>query len=401
MFKLIRIAVPVAVACIVVFCANAASAQLRIVTYNISAADNSGGALGTGFNTVLQGIGAESVNGIAKPLDVLAIQEDVSQATTGQQFVNMLNGIYGSGVYARGTLDGGSTGSGTQGIIYNTNTVQLVAEKAVGVSSSSGQSRQELRYQLRPVGYGSTADFYLYSGHYKAGNASTDLMRKNIEAQAVRADADALGQGAHIILAGDYNSYSSSEPEFATLFAAGAGQTFDPLNRPGSWDNNNSFVDIDTQAPAVNAPMGMTGGGLDDRFDFQLLTDEVLSGTTPGLRYLAGSYHAFGNNGSVPLNAAINDSRSTALAGLANRQAVLDALTTATDHLPVVADYTVVVPEPTTLGMLVIAGITLRRSRRTRVGNAQTRGALRDVPPDLRPTTMLSIEAEVHGLSAA
>ncbi len=82
----------------------------------------------------------------------------------------------------------------------------------------------------------------------------------------------------------------------------------------------------------------MTGGGLDDRFDFQLLTSEL--DDNAGLEYLDFSYHTFGNNGSVALNGNISDPSSTALAALANRTTVLELLRTVTDHLPVVADYT-------------------------------------------------------------
>ena len=61
-----------------------------------------------------------------------------------------------------------------------------------------------------------------------------------------------------------------------------------------------------------------------------------------GLEYVAGSYHTFGNNGSVAINGNINDPSNTALAGLVNRTTVLNLLTTVTDHLPVVADYFIV-----------------------------------------------------------
>ena len=61
-----------------------------------------------------------------------------------------------------------------------------------------------------------------------------------------------------------------------------------------------------------------------------------------GLEYRPGSYHSFGNNGTVPLGHSINESSNTALGGLANRTQVLDLLTTVSDQLPVVADYVLV-----------------------------------------------------------
>jgi hypothetical protein len=46
------------------------------------------------------------------------------------------------------------------------------------------------------------------------------------------------------------------------------------------------------------------GGGIDDRFDFQLVTGEFLDGE--GLDYLGGSYHTFGNDGTHNLNGDIS-----------------------------------------------------------------------------------------------
>src|SRR5262249_49369569 len=60
-----------------------------------------------------------------------------------------------------------------------------------------------------------------------------------------------------------------------------------------------------------------------------------------GLQIMGGSYHTFGVNGSTPIHGTVDSPSNTALPGLPNRAAVLTALTTASDHLPVVADYTI------------------------------------------------------------
>jgi hypothetical protein len=73
-----------------------AHAQLRVVTYNTTGGPNAGLA------TVLEAIGQEIVNGFAKPIDVLAVQEQTSSATTTQAIVDLLNAIYGPETYARG-----------------------------------------------------------------------------------------------------------------------------------------------------------------------------------------------------------------------------------------------------------------------------------------------------------
>lgn len=344
-------------ACFALLGAAPASAQLRIVTYNPTNGPRSG------MDIVLKSIGEETRNGIAKPIDVLLLQEQSRSAglPDTQAFVNLLNNtVYaGTGItYARGNLIGG--GDDTQTIVYRTDTVQLLSEAAVGTVSFSGQPRQALRYKLKPVGYDDSAALYIYNSHYKASQGTdatgveSNANRRLAEATAIRANADALGEGAHAIFVGDHNFYDfdAQEPAFGKLISAGPGQVQDPINRIGTWHNNASFADVHTQSPTTTAHYGgQITGGLDDRFDFQLVTGELMDGE--GISYLSGSYHAFGNNGSTyntDLNAAGNTNTFSGVTSYTRSQ-ILNALVSVTDHLPVVADYQI----PSFLGVQVAA----------------------------------------------
>lgn len=313
------------------------AAQLRIVTYNT--AEDATSAL----STVLPAIGQNLRNGIAKPIDVLSLQEQTTPATTTQDIVNLLNVHYGAGTYARGVQIASSTGAGRPAIIYNTQTVQLIAEVRASTVSSEGGSRQTMRYQFRPFGYDASADFYVYSSHYKASNTAADADRRNVEATEVRANADALGQGASLIYTGDLNLYTSTEPAYQTLLSAGAGQAIDPLNPSNvtqNWDNSSSFASFHTQSPCTSSTGNCgVGGGVDSRFDFQLSTAEVHDGE--GFDLIAGSYHPFGNNGSTYNQAVNSGSNTVTFPGVTSftKSQILNALVSATDHLPVVADY--------------------------------------------------------------
>lgn len=312
----------------------AAVGHLRIVSYNITAGDRLPRA---GLATLVGAMAAESISGHVDQVDLLAIQEVQSQGVTSAAVAAALNAVYGAGTYAHGTLNGATTGSGTQGVVYNTAALRLLDERAIGTASTTGGPRQTLRYAFQPVDGTASSVFYIYNSHFKSLDTAADAARRNAEATVIRSDADTLPDGTNILYVGDFNVYRSSEPAYQTLLSAGPGQAVDPIARPGDWHANSSFVDIFTQAPLATAPEGLTGGGLDDRFDFQIVSGEVMS--PGGFTYMAGTYRAFGNNGSVPRNGSINDSRSTALPGLANRVEVLDLLTTFSDHLPVVADY--------------------------------------------------------------
>ncbi len=340
-----------------------AEAQLRIVSYNTATGNVSPGVqtARAGSDIVLTAIGEESINGIARPIDVLLLQEQFSNAVSTQSFVDLLNGIYGTvetpTPYARGNLNAATSAPDGQGggpaIVYNTQTVELIDEDRFGTVNGSNQARSTMRYQLRPAGYDMTADFYAYNDHYKAGSSASDLDRRDIEASSIRTNAtfgsDALGEGAHALFVGDYNMQSSGEAAFQTLIAAGAGQANDPIDRLGSWNMNAAFADVHTQAPCFSSCGGLTPGGMDDRFDFQLVTGEYLDGdglsyigpTVPGMSGLTHSYHAFGNNGST-FHGNINDPSNTyefnGVTSYTDSQ-ILDALHTVADHLPVVADY--------------------------------------------------------------
>jgi hypothetical protein len=347
--------------------AATASAQLKIVSYNTT------GPPEAGFDSIFKAIGEEVKSVTRGTIDVLLLQEQSHAAGLPhtQAFVNLLNTLYaGQGItYARGNLIGGSAtpNDSTQAIIYKTNTVHLFPEEvAIGVADSDGIERQPLRYKLKPVGYDDSAAFYAYNSHYKASMGSANIAQRLVEAQAIRADADALGQGARIIYAGDFNFYdynspnSSAETAWGALTAAGPGQAVDPIGKVGTWHDNAAFQDIHTQAP---------GGAMDDRFDFQLTTAEVTSGE--GFSYINGTYRAFGNNGTT-FNTTINNASNTypfdmvSFDATHTRAQLLNYMANVTDHLPVVADYRLpakmgvqVASIPSTVNMGAIVPITV------------------------------------------
>lgn len=323
-----------------------AQAQLRMVTYNTLTGQANSGQQTARLpfsSTILEAIGLEAASGIAKPIDVLILQEQFSMEVSAQSFVDVLNDLYdpvNRTMYARSTVNGAVSsfngGGGRPGLVYNTQSVQLIDELAFGtVGTGDLQPRASLRYQLRPVGYDTSADFYVYNDHYRSDNPTSRL----IEATSVRNNSDALGEGVHAIYAGDYNITSSNVGMFQQLISSGNGQAFDPIDTLGVWSNNqfiggNDIRHVHTQSPAVNGdPIDLEGGadgGMDDRFDFQLVTGEFLD--NEGLSYIPGTYRAFGNNGTHAINDRITS-------GTGASPAVLTALRDNSDHLPVVADY--------------------------------------------------------------
>lgn len=185
-----------------------------------------------------------------------------------------------------------------------------------------------LRGKFRPDGTLGESDFYVYSVHLKSGSTGSDATQRGVEAGLLRDDVDALGEGANVLMVGDFNMQGSSEVAFTQLVAAGTGQLFDVAGAPGEWNDNPSFKSLHKQDP---------GASMDDRFDLQFASGELFDDM--GLEYVDSSFHVFGNDGSHTLNDLITT-------GTGASPAVLSALVNASDHLPIVADYEVIPSTP-------------------------------------------------------
>jgi hypothetical protein len=297
--------------------------------------------------------------------------------------VSSLNTAFaGTGVtYAYdSTVTGQSTGNlegnGQNGLIYRTDTIKVLPAGAtgtavIGTASGSGAPRTPIRYKLQALGYASNNTFYLYNEHTKAGGDSSSYDRRAIETAAVRADANTIAAAdptAHILYTGDFNfagdgttgTDGSNEQSYKNLVAAGSSaQGHDPL--VGSFTNYDAaqkkyYTESDTS--------------LTRRYDLQLISGNVLPGSgAAGLQLLANTYTAFGNsyyvNGVLTSSATYGGSIATSANATATGISLADLqnMVTTTDHLPVIADYTIAVPEPGALALISIAAIGFVRRR--------------------------------------
>lgn len=137
----------------------------------------------------------------------------------------------------------------------------------------------------------------------------------------------------YVIISGDFNLYTGQEGAYQELLdPTNAVVLKDPINKNGNWHNNSFYQDVHTQSSRdsnENFDGFGAGGGLDDRFDFILISENLQNGTT--LKYTPNSYKAYGNNGNC-YNKAVNDVSCTGTFS----QTIRDALYNMSDHLPVV-----------------------------------------------------------------
>jgi PKD repeat protein len=375
-------------ACILADVASAQTRTIRVVTYNIQA-DVSYGTTplaglitpfsGTGtFTTsssgtvtdggVLEGIGEEVLAGNSQPIDILALQETTSNGTTVQPIVDGLNAFYSlhgpvagyaMSPYQATQAGGNSNGNGPNALVYNTNTLQLVASVGIVTPTGSGNGvyRQVVRYLFAPAGVATNANniFYVYVSHYKAGTNSTDLIARTGESGIIRTNSASLPSDARVLYVGDYNVSTSAEASYQNIVSKTliGIRGIDPFNVSG-------FGGTDwTTSSALNWKTESCRS-LHYRDDFQMLSSNVYYGVAGGLAYVSGTYHTFGNNGSTPYLSSIIQQNTSLNSSLQSNPPISAAqcytnLYGASDHLPVVADYTIPVPASLPVALFTVS----------------------------------------------
>jgi hypothetical protein len=263
--------------------------------------------------------------------------------------------------------------------------VQLVASVPVDptggtskLGSSSGEYREVMRYEFAPAGIApaSTNEFYIYVSHYKSGSSTvnqtdlTDETDRWDEAQIIRNNEASLPSTARVLYVGDYNlDFNAAEPAYQTILSNAApngiqqGQGVDPLNV-----TDNQSIDWSDSTTDTNILVMLTEEDYELRYrdDLQVMSSNVFYDVPGGLQYVPGTYHAFANNASVAYHGSVSTNGDTALNNdlVTNGPVFISAyqnyvdLTGASDHLPVVADYSIPMPAPG-ISSLSLAGANL------------------------------------------
>ncbi len=187
----------------------------------------------------------------------------------------------------------------------------------------------KLYYKSNQLHSGDTIFLNCIVAHLKAGDSNSDAQSRGVMAANVMNWLQTNTQPGNYLLMGDFNVYTSTEPsyQYFTSSSAGSFQFFDPVNAPGEWNNNIDFAAYHTQSVSSSGGC-QASGGMDDRFDFILATDEIMEGSRK-IRYKQGSYKAVGQDGNH-FNQSI-----TTLPNPSVPPDVLTALGRASDHLPV------------------------------------------------------------------
>jgi len=175
---------------------------------------------------------------------------------------------------------------------------------------------------------------HTYVTHLKSSQGGTNQQLRLDAVQRFTNDLENLDPNSFVIFAGDLNLYTSTEPAYIELLNSENPITMtDPIGVFGSWSNNINFQEVHTQSTRTSSgPFGAgAGGGLDDRFDFILISENMQ--TNPSLRYVEDTYFAYGNNGNC-FNQNINDPSCAGPFSANLRNDIYNM----SDHLPVVME---------------------------------------------------------------
>ncbi|MEY8847690.1 endonuclease/exonuclease/phosphatase family protein [Psychroserpens sp. XS_ASV72] len=170
--------------------------------------------------------------------------------------------------------------------------------------------------------------------HLKASSGTENQALRFQMVEDLIAYLDTLPADSNVVLAGDLNVYTNSEPAFQELIDADNNNLIDfvdPADRIGSWHTNSNYLDVMTQSTRTQNGFGGATGGFDDRFDFIMTSENMLD--NPEIEYVQDSYKVYGNNNNIDCyNQAINSSDCD---GPEFPFFIREALHNFSDHLPV------------------------------------------------------------------
>ena len=264
--------------------------------------------------------------------DLLLVQE--LQSPAGADLINNFSFNYTTKDFQSADFVFNTSGGNNlnQLLFYNADRFEIL------ISDQIGTSLRDINYyklRLKTVNEANLpVDIHIFIAHLKASQGSFNEQWRFDMVQEFTNFLFTLPVDAHVVFGGDMNFYSGSESAVQQLVIGNTPiPVFDPIDQIGDWHTNSSFADIHTQSTRQsNNPFNDfgAGGGLDDRFDFIFLSDNLLDNTNT-VYYQNNSYEAVGNNG----NCFNNNINASACFGDFD-QSLRDDLYNMSDHLPVV-----------------------------------------------------------------
>ena len=306
---------------------------LKVMHYNLLMYGNNTGWCNTNNNDVDEkNLNLHTIVDYVKP-DIITVNELSDNTFYHDYLLNFALNLEGVDYYERGNPPNLSDSYTVNQIYYNSEKLTLYSSAAV---STVGRDIDIFKLYYVLPNQSDTVFINCVVAHLKAGNSSEDALQRTNETNSLMNYLGNHNAAGNYLMMGDFNVYTGTEQAFQNLvFHSNQSIRFyDPINKIGSWNNNSYYSDIHTQSTHTSSGCP-SSGGMDDRFDFILASDEVIYGTDK-VRNIPGTYMAVGQDGQHFNVALINDPQNTSVP-----HDVVEALYYMSDHLPVVMDLVV------------------------------------------------------------
>ncbi|MBO6026255.1 MAG: T9SS type A sorting domain-containing protein [Bacteroidales bacterium] len=263
--------------------------------------------------------------------DILTVCEFGATQTLLNRFLNNNLNINGVDYWRSDNIINYAGSNIINHIFYDSRKMMLKKHVALRTSPRDTDI-YELYLKTQNLVFGDTIKLICVVAHPKAG-MNYEANRRALMQTAM----DYINLHYHddnVLIMGDFNMYRASETGYQLLTRTYSHPEVcfvDPLasvGGVGEWNGNSQFAPFHTQSTRRYATECFSSGGLDDRFDFILMSDEVYMGFNR-LKYVTDSYFAVGND-AHHFNQTINQGGNTMVPDV-----VAEALFDGSDHLPV------------------------------------------------------------------
>ena len=226
--------------------------------------------------------------------------------------------------------DPGSTWKLQQNVIYNTQKLALSYETFLFTVRRDINVFKFYFKDPNLATHQDTTYLYAITLHLKSSQGADNEAQRLSMVEILENFLDTIPSDANVIVGGDYNLYTSNEAAYQLLLNnANSIVLADPINSPGTWHNDNNFRFVHTQSTRTVPINGDgAGGGMDDRFDF-IMVSENLMDQNNSISVGENTYEPLGNNGNC-FNARIIDCEDNEVPA-----DIINALFQMSDHLPV------------------------------------------------------------------
>jgi len=272
--------------------------------------------------------------------DIFTVNEMTGTRSYHDYLLN--NGLNTDGVnyYAKAPSISASRDYLVNMLYYNKNKLGL-ASHTIAQTYVRDVDVYKLYYKSANLNQGDTTFIYAVVAHLKAGRdyngSTTNQNKRKIMARNTMDYIASHHPDNNYLLMGDFNLYTDQEPAFQEFinYKIASVRFNDPVNQIGDWHNNYSYRMVQSQSTHTIDNGCASSGGLDDRFDFILISNNVKYGNKK-VKYVSGSFHVVGQDGKH-FNQAVNSSPTNTSVP----SNVLNALYNNSDHLPVTLKVTV------------------------------------------------------------